>query len=156
MPDILILDTGGGRIPTITRRTWFILDRHAEQSAISGYQNHGDPTICPIVNGITKVHLPNRDQPILFLMNYATLIEDPHECESLCIPFAMMKHGITLDITPPTYGGTSCGLKISDQFLPFEFDGEKLYFTISKPSDEDLHTLEAFELTSPLASTHLR
>ena len=154
--DILILDTGGGRLPTITRRAWFILDTHAKQSAISGYQNHGDPTICPIVNGIPKVHLSNRDVPILFIMNYATLIDGPDETESLCVPFAMMKHGVSLDITPPQFGGTSCGLRILDQFLPFQFDGEKLYYSISKPTEEDLNTLEAFELTSPLPSSHIR
>ena len=67
-----------------------------------------------------------------------------------------MKHGISLDITPPLYGGSSCGLKISDQFFPFNFDGEKLYFHISKPTDEDLLTLETFELTSPLPTSHIR
>ena len=39
---------------------------------------------------------------------------------------------------------------------PFSFDREKLYFNISKPTEEDLHTLEAFELTSPLPSAHVR
>ena len=154
--NVLILDTGGGRIPTITRQAWYITDTHADQSAISGYQSSDPPKICPIVNGITKVHLPNRDVPVLFIMNYATLIEDPSETESLSVPFAMMKHGISLDITPPLYGGSSCGLKISDQFFPFNFDGEKLYFHISKPTDEDLLTLEAFELTSPLPTSHIR
>ena len=88
-------------------------------------------------------------------MNYATLIDDSDEFESLSVPFAMMQRGVSLDIKPPQFGGTACGLRIADQFLPFNFDGEKLYYSISKPTDEDLHTLEAFELTSPLPSSHV-
>ena len=156
IPDSLILDTGGGRIATITRRAWFVLETHSDQSAISGYQSQSPPKICPIVNAIKKVHLPNRDTPVLFIMNYATLVDDPNEKESLCVPFALMRHGIKVDITPPSLGGTSCGLRVSDQFLPFHFDGEKLYFQISKPTEEDLYTLETFELNSPLPSSHVR
>ena len=61
-----------------------------------------------------KVHLPNHDVPILFIMNYATLVDDPNEMESLCVPFALMHHGIKVDITPPNLGETSCCLCVSD------------------------------------------
>ena len=41
--------------------------------------------------------------------------------------------------------------------ISFEFlDGEQLFFTITCPTEEDLHTLEAFELTSPYPPSHIR
>ena len=152
--NILLMDSGGGRIPTITKRAWYITSTHSHQSSISGYQSTSPPRLCPIVNAITKVQIPGRDLPVLFIMNYATLVDDPNESESLCVPFAMMAHGISIDITPTIYGGTG-GIKIVDQFFPFNFDGEKLFYSISMPTEEDIHTLEAFELTSPLPEAHV-
>ena len=152
--NILLMDSGGGRIPTITKRAWYITSTHSHQSSISGYQSTSPPRLCPIVNAITKVQIPGRDLPVLFIMNYATLVDDPNESESLCVPFAMMAHGISIDITPTIYGGTG-GIKIVDQFFPFNFDGEKLFYSISMPTEEDIHTLEAFQLTSPLPEPHV-
>ena len=68
------------------------------------------------VNDITKVYLPNQDTPILFIMNYATIIDDDKELESLSVPFAMMQRGISIDVTHTQYGGTACGLHVDDQF----------------------------------------
>ena len=96
-----------------------------------------------------------RSSDFIFIVNYATLVDDPAKTDSLLVPFAMMKHGVSIDMTPTVYGGTG-GIKVSDQFLPFEFDGEKLFFTITRPTKEDLHTLEAFELTSPYPPSHIR
>ena len=67
----LIIDTGGGKLATITQRAWHITATHSACSLISGYQDHGEPKQCKIVNGITKVHIKDRDIPILFQMNYA-------------------------------------------------------------------------------------
>jgi hypothetical protein len=49
---------------------------------------------------------------------------------------------------PPEYGG-SCGLHVEDQFFPFQWDKEKVYFNISKPDNNALLNLEWFQLTSP-------
>ena len=151
----LIIDTGGGKLATITQRAWHITATHSACSLISGYQDHGEPKQCKIVNGITKVHIKDRDIPILFQMNYATLIDDPEESESLCVPFALMRHGIQLDMTPTKFGGEG-GMRIEEQFFPFLFDDEKLYYNISRPTPEDLAVLEIFELTSPLPTSHPR
>ena len=103
------------------------------------------------MNGITKVKIPGMDNPILFVINYATLIEDDNECESLCQPFNLMANGIKLDMTPEKYGGQQC-LTMDDVVLPMKYDGEKLYFTISKPTDDEIKNLETFELTSPYSN----
>ena len=86
--------------------------------------------------------------PTLLALNYATLVEDPDESESLAIPFDMMRHGIKVDLTPPQHGG-KCGMLYDEDFLPFQYDEEKLYVNITKPTDDDLDQLEWFELNNP-------
>ena len=73
----------------------------------------------PIVNAITKVEIQGKDLPVLFVINYATLLDDPTEKESLCVPFDLMRHGIKVDLTPTTLGGDG-GIKVEDQFFPFD------------------------------------
>lgn len=150
-PDILILDTGGGKNATVTSRAWHVLARTNHTMELSGYQDQGNPKQCSVVNAITKVTIPGRQVPVLFVVNYASLIEDEDENESLIVPFDMMRHGIVLDLNPPQHGG-SCGMHHEEEFLPFQYDEEKLYFNISKPSKEDLEELECFELNSPYPS----
>ena len=147
--DVLVIDTGGGKTATITKRAWKILHRTNHRTAMQGYQDKGPARICPIVNAVTKVEIPGKDLPVLFTINYATLVEDPEENESLCVPFDLMRHHIKVDLTPAILGGEGA-IKIEDQKFPFEFDGEKLFYRISKPTQDDLDTLEWFELTSPL------
>jgi len=65
----------------------------------------------------------------------------------------MMWHGIKTDLTPTTLGGMGRML-IDGESLKFEFDGEKLYWEISKLSEEDMESLEFFELNSPYSSYH--
>ena len=132
----------------MTKSAWKVLERTNHRTAMQGYQDKGPPKICPIVNAVTKVTIPGRDLPVLFTINYATLVDDPDELESLCVPFDLMRHGIKVDLTPTSFGGEG-GIKIQDQFLPFEFDQEKLFYKIMKPSQDDLDSLEWFELTSP-------
>ena len=153
--DMLVIDTGGGRNATITTRAWKVLQRTNHRTAMHGYQDKGPPKVYPIVNAVTKVEIRGKDLPVLFAINYATLLDDPTENESLCVPFDLMRHGIHVDLTPATLGGTG-GIKIEDQFLPFEFDNEKLFYNISKPTQDDLDTLEWFELTSPCPITTSR
>ena len=43
--------------------------------------------------------------PVLLLMNHATLLYDPYGTEPLYVPFGMVKHGATVDMTPRNLGG---------------------------------------------------
>jgi hypothetical protein len=81
-------------------------------------------------------------------MNRVCLLDDPEEHESLAIPFNFWANGVKCCMRPPEYGG-SCGIHVEDQFFPFQWDKEKNYFNIAKPTDDDLLNLEWFELTSP-------
>jgi len=146
--DIMVIDTGGGMNATITKRAWKILHRTNHQTAMVGYQDKGSPQVCQIVNAVTKASITGRDKPVLLLVNYATLLNDKEERESLCVPFQAMKHGVNFDLTPTTFGGKG-GMTVDNEFLPFKFNKEKFYVNISKPVEEDLEELEWFELSSP-------
>ena len=97
---VLIVDTGGGTQPTITKRAWKVMFRHNTMISMQGYQSKASPQICAVVNATTKVTIPGREDPVIFEVNYATLIEDDNELESLVVPFTMMRHGIQLDMIP--------------------------------------------------------
>jgi hypothetical protein len=146
--DILIIDTGGGRNATVTSKAWKILHRTSHKTAMSGYQDKAPPKVCPIVNAATKVRIPGRESPVIFILNYATLIDDSTEMESLCVPFEMMRHGVKMDLTPTKYGGDG-GMRIEEEFFPFQFDNEKLFFDIEHPTPEDMEIYDWYELTSP-------
>jgi hypothetical protein len=62
--------------------------------------------------------VPGREDPVIFEVNYATLVDDNDEYESLVVPFDMMKHGIKVDMVPPRYGGTG-GITVEGELLPY-------------------------------------
>ena len=143
---VLIIDTGGGMKPTITAKAWRIT--HKYNITMSSYQSKAPPQECIVVNAITKAQLPGRTDPVIFEVNYATLIEDEDEFESLVVPFEMMKHGIKVDMTPRNYGGKG-GITVDGKVLPYLFDNEKLFWEISKPTRDDMDTLKWIELNPP-------
>ena len=71
-----------------------------------------------------------------------------------------MRHGIFMDLTPSKDGGLG-GMTVEGQFFPFEYDDEKLFLRIEKPTREDFDYYDCIELTSPndtilLNSVHSR
>ena len=145
---VLIVDTGGGIQPTVTSKAWKITHKYNTKVSMSGYQSKDPPQECHIVNAVTKANIPGRSEPVLFEVNYATLVQDDHELESLVVPFEMMKHGIKVDMIPPKYGGTGA-IHVEGEQFPFLFDDEKLFWHISKPNQDELDTLRWIELTPP-------
>jgi hypothetical protein len=145
---ILIVDTGGGHISTITKASCLVLHRTNHWTELIGYQDKSCPKRHPIVHCAIKVKAPNIEQPIILVLNYVSLLEDDEETESLLQPFSCMRHGIRMDMTPTIYGGES-GMNIDGQFIAFDFDHEKLFLPISKPTWEDMDYFDIYELTSP-------
>jgi hypothetical protein len=45
--------------------------------------------------------------------------------------------------------GRACGIHVENEFFSFQWDKEKVYFNIAKPTENDLTNLEWFELMSP-------
>jgi hypothetical protein len=159
-PDILVIDTGGGNTSTITERACLVLARTNHITELNGYQDKSIPKRLPIVNCAVKAYIKCMEHPVIFIINYVTLLDDNDECESLLQPFGCMRHGIAMDLTPRKHGGKG-GMRIDGQFFPFEYDDEKLYLRISKPTYEELDFLDCYELTSPndhtvLAHNHSR
>lgn len=105
------------------------------------------PLVCQVVNAITKVTLPDGKEN-LFVANNTTLLEDKTERESLAVPYDMMRHGIRVDIVSLKHGGRQ-GIWVENEYFALHYDEEKTYFTITKPTAEEMDQLEAFELTSP-------
>jgi hypothetical protein len=65
-----------------------------------------------------------------------------------------MRHGISVDLILRKHGGNS-GMQIEGQHFPFEYDEEKLFLQIQKPTWEDLDYYDCFEITSPYNDTLL-
>jgi hypothetical protein len=112
------------------------------------YQRKELPQECKVGNGIAKISIPGRKDPLIFELNYATLIMDDAEYESLVVPFDMMKHGIRVDLVPPKYGGTG-GITVDGELQPYCFDNEKLYWNIPKPTRDDMDILRWIEINPP-------
>jgi len=80
-------------------------------------------------------------------MHYVTLVVDENEKESLHVPFQSMRHGIKFDLTPTIHGG-KCNMTIEQEDFPIKFDGEKIFFNIEKPTQEEVNRYDCYELTS--------
>ena len=145
--DVLFFDTGGGYNSTVTKRAWHVFETTSHKQYLRGYGDKGEPKECQIVNACTKAFIPGRDLPVIFVVNYATLNEDEDEHESLVVPFELMRHGIAMDLTPATLGGSG-EMYVEEEHIPFEWDEEKLYLRIEMPNEEDMEKLEIFELNS--------
>ena len=154
--DMLIMDTGGGKCSTVTERVWVTTQRTNHVCYLTGHQSKGTNTKCPIVNAATKGLIKGREDPVLLGMNHTTLVSDDRENESLCQPYDLMKHGMKVDLVPKHLGGAggmmAQGEDTEESFVDFEWEEEENLVCIktSKPTQEEIDTLEYFELTSPL------
>eukprot|EP00957_Ditylum_brightwellii_P175982 13400380-Ditylum_brightwellii.AAC.1 len=141
----MVFDTGGGRNSTVTKRVCHIFKITNHTQTIRGYGNEGEQKTYQIVNAAMKAYIPGRKMPIIVLLYYATLNEDEKENESFIVSFEMMKHKIHVDLVPKKLGGEG-KIYVDEECIPFEWDNEKLFWKISKPNEEDLESLETFEL----------
>eukprot|EP00957_Ditylum_brightwellii_P178566 13602272-Ditylum_brightwellii.AAC.1 len=61
----------------------------------------------------------------------------------------MMKHRIHVDLVPKKSGGEG-KICVDEECIPVEWDDTKFFWKISKPNEEDLESLEVFELNLPI------
>jgi len=137
---------GRGEYSTIKDRAWHVLSNTNHLSLMSGYQSEHEQVLS-VVNAVMKAYIEGRDKPVLFVMHYATLVVDENEKESLHVPFQSMRHGIKFDLIPKIHGG-KCNMAIEQEEFPIKFDGEKIFFNIEKPTQEELDRYDCYELTS--------
>ena len=76
------------------------------------------------------------------------MIDDKEEKEYLAIPFYIIIHGGTVDLTPITLG-VYRGLFREEKYFLFWWYNENLYYNIVDPTIEDLEELENFEINTP-------
>ena len=63
----MILDSGGGLSPTITKTAWKILSKTERKIQFLGYQDQGVPKTCLVVNAVTKADPKDYEKPVIFL-----------------------------------------------------------------------------------------
>ena len=151
--NILVIDSGGGFTCMGTTRAFRVLERTNRTVTISGYGDERAKEPSSVVNAVTKVVIPGSDEPLIFLINNMTLNDDPNQNESLAVPFEMMRANIQVCSTPSQNGGI-CGAIIDGELFPFQYDGEKLYYNIAKPTDEELARLPWFEISPRMPPNH--
>ena len=107
-----------------------------------------------VVQAVTKMNIPKSHVTVLLVVYNTTLIDDNDEDESLLTLMDIAENGITVDGIVPEHlqAGVPqrCGITVDGTFLPFEYNDEKLLFTIHKPTDGNLNDtlLSWLELTS--------
>ena len=146
-----VLDSGGGKRPTVHQPAWHICGGQPGLTAtLSPYQSNQTFTH-PVVTAITKATVTNLHAPVLFKVNYATLItteHDPNEHESLLTTWDLHNFGHVVEGIHPK--APKCGITIQNTFMELDWDDETVFFSISCPTQEDLDTYDIYELNSPL------
>ena len=132
---------------TVSSASWTILERTNQTAILKGYLDK-DGLQCSVVNAMTVAKVPKRNTEIILVANNVTYIDDDTELESLLQPFQAMRHGVCFDMVPDVFGGTG-SMTVDDEEIPFEYDHEKLFLQMRKPTKQDIDTLESFELTAP-------
>ena len=135
---------------------WIINDNTGESIRCNGYlkgDHEVEGPILPVVTATTCVQIKGED-PFLLRLNQACYYDDPRQDESLCLPFQAMGHGVTFDLTPkcrlrPDGLVGEQKLTVEGRNIPLEFDGRKMYLNVRTPSEQELLTLNTYELTSP-------
>ena len=99
---------------------------------LSPYQSTESSTH-PICSAITKATISGRTDPILLLVHHATYIatkDDQTNGEYLLTTMDMGDHGVKINGVHPN--DMKCGITIGNEYIPFDWDDEKLFFRIEK------------------------
>lgn len=153
--DILIFDTGGGKTPTISSKAWHVIGHTGVTSLFQGCGPGIPVTKCEVVHAMTKAYIKGRTKPIFLVIHHASYVTNVEETESLLTLMDLLKNSVEVNrATPPQYvksgNNWTCGITVKGAYLPFEYDDEKLYFTIEKPTPEEVERdqLQTYELNS--------
>ena len=57
-------------------------------------------------------------------------------------------HGIKIEGVHPN--DSKCGITVNGKFLQFDWDEDTIFFSISKPTEEELGQYDIIELNSPI------
>ena len=124
---------------------WHVLNETGEKIRCNGYlkgKHVLNGPLLPLVSAITCVQVEN-EELFLLLVNQICYYNDPNQDESLCLPYQAEKHGVTFSLIPRDRVNTIRTIG------HLKFNGRKMYIDIRLPSEEEINTLEVYELTSP-------
>ena len=98
---------------------------------------------------------PYTNNKIIGILNQSLLLRDENCIESLLQPHQARCFGTVIDDCCKHHMSTggkpgTQSIQVPGHEIPLLFDGWKSYLLISKPTEEDMTTLEKIELTSPL------
>jgi hypothetical protein len=135
---------------------WRVLTDWKELFFCSGafFSTDKDEVSCRLVSAAAVFYFPGMDIcPILVHVHRGLHNEDPNQVESLASPHQMMAHSCLVDMVPSihlTRQGTpgTQGMTVSGKDIPFTFDGVKLFMHHREPTDHELNTMSAVDLTS--------
>ena len=85
--DIPIFETSDGSNGTITIIAWPVFEYKNHKQRLLVYQDKSEVKVRQIFNAVKKAWIQGRDLPILIVINYATLLNDKNETESLSFPY---------------------------------------------------------------------
>ena len=154
--DHLLLIDNGCDISIISKNSFLIQNYFSKYYNVDGVLPDMTTSSLQLVNDcFTCACLPN-NKLVIFKLNQCLLDLSSKNKESLLQPHQARAFGVIVDDVATRHlgkdykpGGQS--LTIGNDTLPLHFDGWKCYFTIRKPSPEELRLLPVYELASPLA-----
>ena len=104
---------------------------------------------------VTCCTITTTKKKILLELNQCLLDLSANQSESLLQPHQARAHGVIVNDVAKRHLATdkrqgAQNLVVDDVEIPLNFDGWKCYFTVSKPTTEQLKLLPKFTLTSEL------
>ena len=98
----------------------------------------------PAVSAVTKATVANLANPALLKVDCATCVTtdfDPNESESLLTTMDMgCQPNVTIEGVHPS--DKKCGITVDGTFLELDWDDDAVFFSISKPTEEELGLYE--------------
>ena len=123
---------------------WIIESLTTRTVDVTGYSTAVRESEVPIGTGVTAYDHPT-EGTILLRYNEATVHKDS---TTLFSKFQMREAGVFVDDDARCHGGLNC-LIVDDLVIPMYVQGALPGITIRRPTDEELKSLRAYELTSP-------
>ena len=106
----------------------------------------------PIVGAYTVI-TSSYSKPFITLFYQLICNKLEHQNGSLVLPFQLMEHGISINLTLSHFNiidgkNSTQSFSIEEESYPLDFDGRKIYVSISKPTQEDHDNLSTYKMTS--------
>ena len=139
---------------SVVGQGWRILFRTGQKIHMDGALIGMEGGSYPIVSAATVVEDATTSQLVILIVNQAAYNEDVKQHESLLHTDQARFHGVRVnDIASCFYDGNGNlgkqSIETENISIPLLHDGTKYYVKIREPTEVELETYPAYELTSP-------